>query len=897
VTSDQAFVFVVLGAALVLFVQGRLRYDIVAIVALLAVTLRGIVSAEEAFTGFGHPAVITVVGILIVSRGLQNAGVVDALGRIVARVGDSPNVQVPVLTGLVASISGFMNNVGALALLLPVTLRVARRSGNQPSILLMPLAFGSLLGGLITLIGTPPNVIIATFRAGDGTEPFRMFDFAPVGLGIAVVGVIFVSTLGWRLIPRREEAHEGRFRVEDYLTELLVPDDSRLIGRPLSELDAALDPGAVAVIELIRGDHRAMSPGGAEHLRPGDILLLKVDSESLEGLVQDSGLELVASKEVGEEAGHEAREMDLMEVVVLPRSPLVGRTARGMRLRRRYGLNLLAVSRQGQPLYERLYGIPFRPGDVLLLQGHSEAIQEVVTNLGCLPLAERGIRLGQPRKLALALLVFAAAITTAALGLVEIQIAFIGGAVAMLLLNVLNLEEVYDAIDWPIVVLLGAMIPVAGALEVTGGAELVAGELVGLTEGGPIWLVLVVILVTTMFLSDLVNNAAAAVVMAPIAFGVAAGLDVSGRPLPHGSRRWRLLRLPDANRPSVQHPRPRPGRLPLRRLLAHGPASRGDHRRRRHTFDPSRLAALGRDGAIIHVMRPETDRPRFLILAPLDETQRSREVLPWVRPLGGLAGSRVRLLSVWPERPRDENAEQERRAFLEGFLRDTASALTDAGIEIETAVRFGKPADEIVAEASDCGAGIIVLATRAHTGVRRLLLGSVADEVLAEAPCPVLVVGPDVKRTPETLSSLLLTVDGSDNDEEALPWARLFADRFGLTLHLARVVEPPPLIADPETAYRQADTFDEAKKRADEILAALAERAGARTPVVTRRLEGDPAEQILWYAESNSIDLVVASSQRRRGLLRWVAGSVTDALLHGPAPLLIIRRGVAPPVA
>ena len=527
--SDQNILFSVMALTLFLFVLGRWRYDIVALAALLFLTAIDIVPIDNAFAGFGHPAVITVGAVLVASRGLQNSGVVDVIAGWVSRVAQTLTVQTVVLTGLVAALSMFMNNVGALALLMPVAIRLSRSNGHPVSILLMPLAFGSLLGGMVTLIGTPPNIIIASFREQSGAGAFRMFDFSLVGLGVAVAGVLFVSLLGWRLLPMRkgQASPEELFQIEGYITEVRVPRGTKMVGKRLRDIETATETETM-VVGLVRGKRRLPAPSGREVIRAGDVLIVEGDSEALQALVDAAELELV-----GQESGREAlgsEEVSVAEAVITPGSRMEGRSATSLNLRGRHSVNLLAVARQGSRLRGRLANIQFRAGDVLLLQGQTETMQEALRTLGCLPLAERGLRIGQPRRLLLAVGVFGAAIVIAATGLLPIQVALVSAAAAMVLLGFLPLREAYQSVEWPIVILLGAMIPIGQALESTGASGRVAEGLLDLSGGMPAVVSLTIILVGTMFLSDLVNNAAAAVLMAPIAIGVAHGLDASTDP-------------------------------------------------------------------------------------------------------------------------------------------------------------------------------------------------------------------------------------------------------------------------------------------------------------------------------------------------------------------------------
>ncbi|MBT8506902.1 potassium transporter TrkA [Methanomicrobiaceae archaeon CYW5] len=520
-------VFGTLLLALILFATGKVRYDIVAVIALLIVTITGIIDPVDAFLGFGHPAVVTVAAVLILSRGLQNSGLIDMLTRWVARIGDGRVRQVFSLTGIVAVLSAFMNNVGALALMMPVAIRTARKSGRAPSYLLMPIAFGSLLGGMTTLIGTPPNIIIATYRAQNGGEPFMIFDFTYVGAGVAICGILFIAFLGWRLIPSRKSpaSSEELFAIRDYLTEVRVPEGSKLAGRMIYDIGAATE-AEVVVVGLIRNGRNIVAPSVYETIREKDILVIRADSGDLQTLLDATRLELAGKEEITEEMiGSDT--IGIIEAIIKPDSPILNRTAYTANLRWLHGLNLLAVAREGGRIQSRLKQIRFQPGDILLLQGKKDDVQAALPNIGCLPLAERGIRIGGPKQALLAVAIFGSALAVSALGLLPVQITFTAAVVLMILTSIVSLRDAYDSVEWPIIILLGAMIPVGQALEVSGGAALIAGSIVTAASTFPPEATLVLLLIITMFLSDLVNNAASTVLMAPIAMGIAVDLGAS----------------------------------------------------------------------------------------------------------------------------------------------------------------------------------------------------------------------------------------------------------------------------------------------------------------------------------------------------------------------------------
>lgn len=530
--ADQALVFGILGLTLVLFVWGKFRYDLVALTALLLVSIFGLVPVDQVFLGFGHPAVITVAAVLVLSRGLFNAGAVDLLSRHMAKVGTVPTLQVTALAGIVVVCSSVMNNVGALALLMPVAIWMSRKSGRSPSLLLMPLAFGSLLGGLVTLIGTPPNIIIALYRVDTGMPAFGMFDFAPVGIGVALAGLAFISLFGWRLTPRREaqSSPDELFEIENYITEVIIPEGSKFVGQTIFHLTTAMEKETEAtVVSLTRGEIHKPAPSWYEILEPGDVLMVEAAPDDLKSLLDGLGLELAECK--GDcRATLGSRDIRLMEAVITTESTLPGKTSAGLFLRRLYGVNLLAIARRGRRITQPLGQTKFMTGDILLFQGTDESLKAVVKKFNCLPLAEREIRIGQPRKVALSVGIFGAAMVLSATGILPVQIAFVSAAVIMVLAGVVPLGEIYEQIDWPVIVLLGAMFPLGHALESSGGAALIAEKLLLLSGLFSSAGTLAVLLAGTMLLSNVVNNAAAAVLMAPIAMTLAREMGLSSDP-------------------------------------------------------------------------------------------------------------------------------------------------------------------------------------------------------------------------------------------------------------------------------------------------------------------------------------------------------------------------------
>ncbi|THD85873.1 SLC13 family permease [Aliigemmobacter aestuarii] len=568
-TLPQILILAILAGAMALFLWGRLRHDMVALAALMACVLAGIVPAADAFAGFGHPAVITVACVLVLSQGLQNTGAVDWLARTLLPRRAGRLSSMTALIGLAAALSGFMNNVGALALLMPVAVRLAGRLDLTQGQMLMPLAFGTILGGMTTLVGTPPNLIVSGFRAESGAGAFGMFDFAPVGVAVALAGIGFIVFAGWRLVPARQATGAEGFDTGTYLTEVRVPEKSKAVGLTLRRFEREIESSGAQIIALVRNEVKMIAPHGGRLIRAGDILVLEADvdalaealatfgialeeqvkaparSASAEGEPKKAGGEKAGGGQAGAEPDAELdagtanpdprgdrngseRDEDIVlrELVVLPGATIVGQSATDLRLRTRYGLNLLAVSREGHTPHSRLRTLRLRSGDLLLMQGPAEVMADFVNDTGCVPLGERELRLPDTRMAIIAGAIMLGAIAIVTTDLLPAAVAFALGVLASMLFRTVPPRQVYTAIDWPVIVLLAALIPVADAMQTTGAADVLARFLVDtVAQGNPV-AALAVVLVTTMFLSDVMNNAATAAVLCPIALGIAASLNV-----------------------------------------------------------------------------------------------------------------------------------------------------------------------------------------------------------------------------------------------------------------------------------------------------------------------------------------------------------------------------------
>ncbi|WP_397473819.1 SLC13 family permease [Pusillimonas sp.] len=586
-TQPQWMILAVLVATLGLFLYGRWRHDIVSAAALLATVLLGLVSAEDAFLGFSHPAVVTVACVLILSGALLHTGVVDHLAERLLPTDTGPTIAITALCCLAAVLSSFMNNVGALALLMPIAMQMAQRQGIAPGKVLMPLSFATMMGGMTTLIGTPSNLIVSGFRTYDGLSGFRMFDFAPVGVAVAVGGLLFIGLIGWRIVPARERAGADSFDTGAYLTEARVAPNSKAIGMVLNEAENALEEADAQIISLVRNEVR-VSPYAAGPLREGDVVLIEADPETLAKALDSLGLVFGEdkSKESDEEADEQEQDdgqdeeqvehdreqvendnppgnraapeeaidkndtdadgqtdeekqnkkiersakladTELVELVILPGSALLGRSATDLDLRKRYGISLLAISRQGSRIHSRVRHTTLRDGDVLLMQGPSDLISDFASDTGCAPLAARPLRTPNRQNMLTAAAIMALAVGLTSVGVLPAAISFLLGVLLLMVLRVLPLRKMYESVDWSVIVLLGALLPVAQAMENTGAAQLIAVFLLENVAQGNAIVALVVVLAVTMTMSDVINNAATAAIMCPIAIGTANQLNAN----------------------------------------------------------------------------------------------------------------------------------------------------------------------------------------------------------------------------------------------------------------------------------------------------------------------------------------------------------------------------------
>lgn len=525
--SDQTLIISIFVVLFGLLVWGRIRYDLVAFGALVLAAVLGLIPSDKVFSGFGHSAVAIIALVLIVSRGLVGSGAIEKLAQ---RLLDSERplpLHIAVMAIVGASLSAVINNVAALALLMPLDIDTASKAKRAVSLSLMPLSFATILGGMITLIGTPPNIVIAAYRQDVLGEPFGMFDFAPVGLTVAIVGIIFVSLIGWRLLPKREGAleQEPEFAKGRYIAELRVGDKSLKEKTTVSDLYPLADKHDLHILGLVRRGKRLPGLAARQDIRAGDFIVVEGEPKSIEAFMGQGALEFSGNEK--HSGSVTSGGLKLTEAIVPEGARIAGRTARGLKLLYTHSVTLLGVSRNGQRFTDRVRLLTIKPGDVLLLLGTPERNAEAVSKMGVLPLEGRETQVVQRSKASLSVGIFLVAIAAAVIGWVSLPVALAAAVIALIAVGLVSGSEVYESIEWKVIVLLASLIPLAEAFENSGGAELIASQILSVTQGFPAWVSLLALMIVTMTLSDFLNNVATTLIAAPIAIGMAAATSTN----------------------------------------------------------------------------------------------------------------------------------------------------------------------------------------------------------------------------------------------------------------------------------------------------------------------------------------------------------------------------------
>ncbi len=527
--TDQFLSLSLLAVMLILFIWERWRYDIVALLGLLIAYFLGLVDTPDLFSGFGHPAVITVAFVLILSYGLSSSGAMEGLSGLLIRFSQSPIQHIGILLLMGAFLSMFINNVGALALLMPVALHSIRGTSLTPSHILMPLAFGTILGGMATLIGTPPNIIISTYRERILGSGYEMFDFFPVGGLVALTGIGFMATLGWRFLKARTSSTRKLLSIESYVFEVTLAGNSPLLGKTINDLDDILSQYQIIIAALIHKNQKFLIPPRHHLLDKDDILILEGTHIEVDRFVTKYHLEWSGTGNASQHLLNDPYSQTL-ECVVSTQSPLIGETVEQAQLKYMYGVNVLAVSRQGQPHRGKIRSMRFQIGDVLLLHGAEEDIQDIAQRLHCLPLATQSIRFGHRKFGKHALAIFSGAILLTTFKICPLQVSFGLGVIAMVFFKIVPIRDLYEGIDWSIIFLIGTMIPLGHLLETTGTTRLISEFILNYVGTSSFPLVITILMIITMCLSDILNNSATAILMAPIAQNIAIVMDANPDP-------------------------------------------------------------------------------------------------------------------------------------------------------------------------------------------------------------------------------------------------------------------------------------------------------------------------------------------------------------------------------
>ncbi|MCC5791562.1 MAG: SLC13 family permease [Legionellaceae bacterium] len=526
--QDIYLLFIVIFLTLLMFIWGYFRYDTVALMSLLSLVLLGIIPSDQAFSGFGNPAVITVAAVMVITAAIGQTGFVEWLLKLFEPFLENAVLHIGLICLVGAVLSAFMNNVGALSLMMPIAIQSALNAKLSPSKILMPLSFATVLGGMTTKIGTPPNLLISAYKEQVTGTPFSMFDFTPVGLSVAIVSLLFLAVVGWRLVPVRRSADKytaDMYHIQDYTTEITIPEHSPVVGMQRCELEKLIE-GDFTILGLMRGRKKRLVIAPHEELQARDIVIIQASHEDLSNLISAGKLELTQGDIISPESLL-GEEITTGEAVVTFGSRMAGRSWQQQRIRSKLGLNLLAIARSGRALKNRLNHVNLNPGDVVLVQGAAEDFRENIISLGLVPLAERVIHVGFNRSTLIPLALFLLGIILTSTQILAVDVAFVLVVILLVVFNLIPMRRVYQSIDWSIIVLLGALIPLGNALISTGAAKLIGETVVSVAGLSSPLLIIGLLLLVTMTLSDIMNNAATAVIMAPIAVTIAQLMHLS----------------------------------------------------------------------------------------------------------------------------------------------------------------------------------------------------------------------------------------------------------------------------------------------------------------------------------------------------------------------------------
>ena len=525
--SDQSIVFLLISTTLALFIWGRIRYDLIAFMALIAGAIFGVIPTYDVFSGFGHPAVVIIALVLIISRGLIRSGSIELISSNLSNFTSGVKTHIALMGTISASLSSIVNNVAALAILMPADNQLNQKAKRKPSTTLMALAFTSILGGMVTMIGTASNVVIATYREDALGSPYSMFDFTPVGLIVAISGVLFIALFGWRLMPRIKDSdlNDGNEEIRQYVSNVLVTEESPIVSKYLSYLDDICEGVDVSILGIIRNDERLEGEGFIRNfiIHTNDLLILEGSVQGIDEFMKQTKTHYISDSD----SDFEFKHTSLIEVVAPPFSRSIGRSATQLSLLKLRQVSLLGISRAGRSIIHHVRNTKIQPGDVLLLHGNSSHLESAVKWMECLTLERRDLQIPQRKKASLAISSFLIAIIASSLGYIDLTIALSLVVIFYIAANVIPKIDIYRSIHWPVIVLLGSMIPIGQALQSSGGAETISNILINFSYGATPVMILSSMLIITMLLSAVLNNVATVLVAAPISVEIAKTLTVN----------------------------------------------------------------------------------------------------------------------------------------------------------------------------------------------------------------------------------------------------------------------------------------------------------------------------------------------------------------------------------
>lgn len=515
---NQIIVYFTLIFLLIMFLWDKIRYDFVALLGLFIISITGVIPINSAFLGFSNPAVVTVVAVMIISRGMQQSGLLDLIIRKLNWFGEKPISLIFPLSIITTAVSAFMNNVSVI---MPISIKLAKKRNHSPTLILMPLAFATLLGGMLTLVGSSPNIIVSAVRKESFGSSFLLFDFYKVSIFLVLTGIVYISLIGWRFLPKSKSPVrlDETTKIQDYCTELLIHKESKLIGKTLKEISE--NPTyQIDIIGIIRDHKHVHHLSLNETIELFDIIMVEADSEDLKSFIEANNLMLM-TEDIPLIDELKDKNISMIEIVVMKDSSIIGKRAIDLKLREKYDISLLAKTGNNKHSTKRIYQQQINAGDVLLIQGNTVRLPEQIVLLGCMALTQPANMLADGKKITLYALLFGLGIALVFFRLLPVHIAFPLVALSMVLFDIIPHRDVYKAVDWSVIVMIGSLIPLGRAMTSSGAADHISKLLMSITSFSAPWFIVGILMLLTMLITNLLHNATAAIILAPIALELA----------------------------------------------------------------------------------------------------------------------------------------------------------------------------------------------------------------------------------------------------------------------------------------------------------------------------------------------------------------------------------------